>query len=204
VARINSVPLHLSWSATDEETAADDLVHQLQRRRLKNGAWQNIGTFTDAQALTSLPLWRWYQYRVRSQDEAGTWSEWAYSKPVKYFRRSETNFTRSAGWTRPTMAGAMGGRVARSSTVGATARLKFTGDGVALVMPAGAGQGSIEACIDPGKPAEDCRVIDLAAFTPTGPRRLVVVFADLALAEHVLRVRVVSGTVNLDGAIFSR
>ncbi|HLB44619.1 MAG TPA: hypothetical protein VJK49_04470, partial [Candidatus Limnocylindrales bacterium] len=72
---------------------------------------------------------------------------------------------------------------------------------VALVMPTGVGQGTINVCLDPGKATQQCSTINLATFSPTGLRHLVAVFDGLTSGSHVLKVTIVSGTVNLDGAI---
>ena len=89
----------------------------------------------------------------------------------------------------------------RSPSAGSFADFAFTGTGVALVMPTGAGQGTISVCLDPGTAGQQCSTINLATFSPTGVRRLVMVFGDLVLGKHAIKVTVVSGTVNLDGAI---
>ncbi|HYI21144.1 MAG TPA: alpha-amylase family glycosyl hydrolase [Candidatus Limnocylindrales bacterium] len=206
--QVNTAPVLLSWSAADDVSADASLVHQVQFRRLVDGSW---GPWKDGGSVSGveesariLPTWREFQYRVRSRDEAMNWSDWAESNTILSLRRQERHFTRSAGWTVVSMSGAMKGRVALSSTPGATAQLAFTGNGVAAVMPVSAGQGIVEICVDASTPSATCKTVNLATFTPSGKRRLVAAFTQLSSGSHVLRVTVVSGTVRLDGALFSK
>ena len=62
--------------------------------------------------------------------------------------------------------------------------------------------GTLKACIDPGTASQQCRTIDLSAL-PAGLKQLPVVFT-LPWGDHTVSVSVVSGSVDLDGAIFSR
>lgn len=202
---VGSVSVTVSWSASDDVTPTDSLVFQLQRRRFRMlgpTAWQDVATVTGLTSLYQVPLWHRYQYRVRAMDQAGHWSDYAEAYPVTFTRRDERSFTRDASWTITLVAGSMRGNVARSSTPGGTASLTFTGNGVALVATTGPGQGTLQACIDPGTASQSCRMIDLSSM-PAGLKQLSVVFT-LPWATHTLRVTVVAGNVDLDGAIFSR
>ncbi|MEP7378280.1 MAG: hypothetical protein ABI725_01820 [Chloroflexota bacterium] len=206
--RIHSVPITLSWSASDDVTADAALVHEIQIRRRVHGSWTDwydVATVTGRESSTRvIATWITYQYRVRTQDEALNWSDWAQSTTVRAPIFQESDFTLSGDWHRMFSSRAMGKHFVRSSTAGATANLTFVGNGVAAVMPAGAGLGAAEICVDPATPDEDCATVDLSAFAPTGARRLVKAFNGLDWGTHVLRVTVVSGLVRLDGAATTR
>jgi hypothetical protein len=206
--QIHSVPITVSWSASDDVTADADLVHELQIRHKRNGvwtAWSDVALLTGTESSNRvIASWRTYQYRVRTQDQATNWSDWAESATLRAPLFQETDFTRSTGWKRIFVSNAMGDHLIRSSTPGAWAQLTFTGNGVAAVMPAGSGLGTVEICVDPATVDEQCATVNLATFTPTGARRLVKAFAGLDWGTHVLRVTVVSGLVKLDGAATAR
>jgi CSLREA domain-containing protein len=154
---IGSVSVIVSWSATDDLTPTNQLVFQIQRRRLRMTgwkAWQDVATVTGQTSIYQVPLWHRYQYRVRATDTAGHTGDWSDAWPITFIRRDERSFTRDASWTVTPVTGSMRGRVARSSTPGGTASLAFTGNGVALVTPTGSGQGTVQACLNAGTAAE--------------------------------------------------
>jgi hypothetical protein len=197
-------PVEIHWQASDNMAATGDLRHEWQWRKKVSGVWQPWqpgGTVSELEALTRQPFKKFYQYRIRTSDLAGNWSAWEEADPIKLLGKQETGFTYSTGWVRHTMSGAWAGYVRTRAKVGAWARLAFTGTSVALVMPTGSGQGTISVCLDPGTANQQCKTVNLATFNPTGVRRLVAVFDELALRGHVLKVTIVSGTANLDGAI---
>jgi hypothetical protein len=202
--QVTPAPIEIYWQASDNLTPTAELRHEWHWRKKVSGvwrAWQAGGTVDELEASFSQPFKKFYQYRIRTVDLAGNWSVWEETDPLKLLAKQETAFTYSANWQRHTMAGAWGNYVRTRAKVGAWAKLAFTGTGVSLVMPTGAGQGTINVCLDPGKASQRCNTINLATFSPTGVRRLVAVFDEIALGKHVLKVTVLSGTANLDGAI---
>lgn len=206
--QIGSYPVLVSWTASDDTSAAANLSHKVQVRRWANGAWRPWSTFdsvTGIPAVTgSIPFWRTFQFRVRTRDEAGNWGAWALSNTINGWRRQERHFSLGDNWTITSTPGAMKGKTAVSSVVGARAQAHFEGNGASVVMPAESGLGTAEVCMDPGALAESCLTVDQGAFSPSGPRRLVATFTGMTPGTHVLRIRVVSGTVKLDGAVFTR
>jgi hypothetical protein len=205
--KVNSAPVLVAWSSADGAPGATPLAHQVQRRRIRGSVarpWHDLAIVSGVQSIVDRVGWRKYQYRVRTQDQAGTWGPWAASNPIKLLKFQERSFNLGRGWRLLAQTSAMGGQVASSSSANATATLAFKGNGVALVAPTGGGRGTLEVCLDPGSAGESCRVVDLGSSSPSGARRLVVSFAGLNQANHVLRVTVLSGTVAFDAAIVSR
>jgi len=205
--KIGSAPIQLTWTATDDISDQSALVSEVQLRRLKGAlwtAWKPLKTTSDQFLNGKLPFWRTFEYRVRSQDEAGNWSGWAYSEDVLLLRRQERHFSFSGSWSRVADSHAMKGYMSVSSSPGDSASLAFEGNAAAAVMPANAALGSAEVCVDPGTGSEQCTTVDLGTFSPSGNKRLVAAFNDLAEGAHTLRVTVVSGTVKLDGAVLSQ
>jgi glycosidase len=206
----NGAPTLVEWLAEDDVTAAEGLVHEVQRRQsLPNGrwsAWTSVGTLTGVESVErdESPLGRSVQYRVRTTDEAGNTGDWATSNPISLTLSEETAFTHAAGWQRVRLGGSLGNHVLRSATAGATATLAFTGDGLGVIMPTGAGKGTVELCVDRGTDHEVCEEVNLATFTPAGQRNVVATFIGLTDGDHVLEVRVISGVVEIDAALVSR
>ncbi len=206
--RVGSASIALFWDGNDDVTAPEDLVFQTQVRRMVGGswsAWHGKRTYHGVgHSSPEIALWRTFQYRARARDEAGNWSDWVESNTVSAFRRRETQLHLTGSWSIVAQAGATRHKVARSSTPGDSAWLGFNGDGATFVMPVNSGQGSAEICIDPGTLDEDCFTVDIGALTPTGNKRFVDVQVGLTPGDHVLKLTVVSGTVDLDGAVFTR
>ncbi len=153
--QINSYPVLINWTASDDVTADAALHHKVQVRRWLNGAWgswSGFGTVTGIPAVTGdLPFWRTFQFRVRTRDEAGNWGAWALSNTINGWRRQERHFSLGTSWSINSTAGAMRGKTANSSVVGARASAHFEGNGAAVVMPVEPGLGTAQICIDPGR-----------------------------------------------------
>ena len=206
--KLGSAAVTLNWSASDDVTPDANLVYQTEVRREAGGtwgAWRGKRTYHGVStANPEIPLWRTFQYRVRARDAAGNWSGWTQSNVISAFRLREQQLHLSGGWSIVSQAGATRHKVARSSTAGDTAWFSFNGDGAAFVMPVNSGQGTVQICLDPGTLGEDCATIDVGSLSPTGNKRFVDALVDLVPGNHVMKLTVVSGTVDLDGAVFTR
>ncbi|MDO5734882.1 MAG: family 16 glycosylhydrolase [Propionibacteriaceae bacterium] len=119
-------------------------------------------------------------------DYVRVWKPRAFEVPSTVVGDYQASFVYSDGWT------ASGGN-RTSGTAGATWKLRFDGDGVDVVAPAGAGQGRVAYSIDGGQPI----VVDHGAATsstvwssPVVPR-----------GKHVVTARVVSGAVGVSSVI---
>jgi hypothetical protein len=204
---VGSASITVTWSATDDATAPENLVYEVEHRRLKGGSWTAWGSTQSVSGVTSMPqvaLWRTHQYRVRAQDSLGNWSEWAESNTIRPLRRNERHFTTTGTWQSQSHPDAMRGRVLHSTTAGAEATLRFTGNGIALVMGGGPGFGIFNVCLDKGTAGEVCSEVDLSGFEPFGLKRFVHAYTGLASGLHTVTVTVVDGWIDLDGAIVSR
>ena len=202
------VPVLISWQASDNLAPPDRLTSVVQHRRLlpsgQWSGWRLAGTTHTDSLSDSQAFGNTVQYRVRTYDIPGNRSAWVEAAPLRVLARQEGKFTLSSGWTKHELAGAWGGRIATSSTASAHANLRFTGKGVTVVMTTGADQGVVSVCVDRRTTTEQCTTVDLGAFTPTGMGIAVATFDGLTSGSHVLRVTVVAGTVNMDGAIIAR
>lgn len=98
----------------------------------------------------------------------------------------------SSGWTRTGLAGAYGGFVKRSSTVGATATLTFTAASVSVIGARGPGLGSAAISID----GKSKGTVSEAGAARARFRLGTIFFA--APGTHTIRISVHSGTFELD------
>ncbi|PXA69513.1 hypothetical protein CVS29_02935 [Arthrobacter psychrochitiniphilus] len=71
----------------------------------------------------------------------------------------QSSFVFPAEWTAKPATGALGGTVRTSSTAGSSWSMRFDGDGVAVTVPVGPGQGQVAYAIDGGDPV----IVDHAA-----------------------------------------
>jgi CSLREA domain-containing protein len=193
----STVPVRVTWSATDNPGGSGVARYELQRREPSSGS-----DFVDVQlpspTATSItqplqPNFLWYYYRVRAQDLSGNWSEWSYGQPFTLDPRQENGTGvgyPSGSWATQSISGAYGGAVRYSSANGARASLAFTGRNVAWVAPKGPNRGRAEVWLDGTRVA----TVDLYSRTAQA-RRVVFARAVDPSRSHTLEVRVL-GTKN--------
>jgi hypothetical protein len=197
---VGSATITVAWSATDDTSDSANLTYEVERRRLKGGTWGNWGgtqTVVGGESMYQIPLWRTQQFRVRAQDEAGNWSNWAVSNTIYPLRRDDRHFKFVGDWTREAVAGAMRGHYETGTAVGLdfpSATFKFKGNGIAVIVTNVSG-----ALVDIGV---DGNVRKLTP--PDELRTFAIAFIDLGPGKHMLTVQVVSGTAAVDGAIITR
>jgi CSLREA domain-containing protein len=120
-----TVPVKLTWSATDNTGGSGIASYQLQQS-INGGAYTNVA-LPSATATTisrSLaPGTNTYRYRVAAKDNAGTLSAWATgpSFKVRAFQESSSAIVDSGSWTTSALSGAYGGSVQSASALGRNA-----------------------------------------------------------------------------------
>jgi len=148
----STVPVKLTWSATDNTDGSGIASYQLQGS-VNGGTYSNI-TLPSATATTStrsLQPNNTYRYRVAAKDKAGNVSAWAYgpSFKVSAYQENATAVTHPSGtWWRASLSGAYGSYVKYATTAGATTKLTFTGRNVAWVAPKSSTRGKAEVYVD--------------------------------------------------------
>jgi len=186
-----SVPVNLTWSATDGESAI--VEYQLQQS-------SNGGTTFSAVTLSSVTLTstvihltpgKTYQYRVRAKDAAGNVSDWAYGRKfvVSAFQETNSAITYAGTWTQQTATNAYSGALKYAVDAGSTATFTFTGREVAWLAAKAPDRGRAEVWLDGVKVAD----VDLYRSSAQWRR---MVFAAGSLdpsTTHTLTIKV-SGT----------
>jgi hypothetical protein len=204
LGQVNSAPVTIQWSGSDDTSSPWQLRFLVEiRTKFKSGwgSWRRLTSSAEGTTFdSSIALGKFHQARVRTRDAAGNLSPWALSNTLKPWTRQETAFTRSGSWTSASDPQAMGDRVIRSRNFNSNARLSFIGRGVGAVMATGFPLGTARVCVDRGRTTEVCALVDLTTLG-SGSRRIVALFSGLPLGTHTLDVNVRSELVILDGAI---
>jgi Bacterial Ig-like domain len=120
----NSVPVKLTWSATDSTGGSGIASYQLQQS-INSGAYTNV-TLPSATTTTfspSLTPTKTYRFRVAAEDTAGNVSAWSYGPSFKVtaYAESSPSIVDTGTWTTSALSGAYGGSVQYASALGRNA-----------------------------------------------------------------------------------
>ncbi|CAN5762301.1 hypothetical protein BH24CHL5_BH24CHL5_04230 [soil metagenome] len=173
--------MRLSWPGP--VAPGGSYTYQLQRLKA-TGVWAVVGLpspTATAVDVTVKPGSR-VKFRVRATDGvyAGAWA----NATVQVNLLQETSFTYSGRFRRAAVTGASGSYVRYTAVAGRSARLAFSGTGIAFVTTAGPARGVAEVWLDGSR----VTTLDLYAVT-TRPRQ-VVWSAVTAPGAHLLEIRV--------------
>jgi hypothetical protein len=203
----STVPVKLSWSATDSESG----VARYELQQSEDGAPYTAVALPSETATTtnvSLQPGKSYRFQVRAQDQAGNWSGW---KPGPKFRvdvlqESDGAIGYTGVWNAESLSDALGGGVKYASASGDSAKLTFNGGlNVGWVTPKGANRGIAELWVD----GVNTSTRDMYSSTAQ-PRKMYFTKNSLkATQQHTLEVKVLgtknaksSGTrVDVDGFV---
>jgi hypothetical protein len=121
----STVPVKLTWSATDNPGGSGIASYQLQQS-INGGAYTDVSlpsaTATTISASLA-PGTNTYRYRVAAKDNAGNLSAWATgpSFKVSAFQESSSAIVDTGSWTTSALSGAYGGSVQYASALGRNA-----------------------------------------------------------------------------------
>ena len=200
----DTVTLRAAWAAATDPS--DSIVRYEVERSINGGTYGGtVATSGSARsvAFAGLSLGNTYRFRVRAQDSDGSWSAWAAAgasvTPLAVSDRS-TVVTYSGSWYRYASSPSTGGWITSSRQTGARVQYRFTGRGIAIVVPTNSTRGKASVYIDGTYRA----TVDMYS-SATAYRKVVYVGNWSAAATHTIELRVsgTSGrpTVSLDGFI---
>jgi hypothetical protein len=202
MGRIGSatVPVRLSWSATDDGSGVTS--YTVEERR-GDGTWTRV-TLPSPLAVSlrrTVTVGETIAWRVRARDGSGNESTWRAAAPVVPVRLQETTSaaTWRGSWTTAWNRELSAGRDRWTSGTGRSVTLAFAGREVAWVGRTGPGGGTADIWID-GKPAGT-----IASRSDTPTYRVVRFNVALAPGPHRLQVRPRGdGRVDVDAFVILR
>ena len=185
-ASLASVPLTVSWSATDVGTGV--ARYELQRRE-GAGAWTPVAlpTALTRSIAARVAIGSAMTFRVRATDRSGNVSAWRASTTVGPWVRQQTGsgISYHGSWVARTGHAYLDGAGRASHAKGATVTYTFIGRGVAWIAPVGPSMGSATVSIDGTKVA----TVSLhTATSRTG--RLAFAHSWTKSGRHTLTIRV--------------
>jgi hypothetical protein len=187
----------LRWSATDDQSRISDSTLQ---GSTDGGPWTTLGTGPSVSTYTVEPVERGhaYRFRVNATDASDNTSDWATTPSFSVRRVQETSASvrYNGAWTPQTDTSASGGSLRYATTTGSTARLTFTGRGVAWVSPKGTTKGRARISID----GSYVTTIDLSVG-PAGPRRVAFTRSWLGSDSHSMTIRQAAGRIDIDAFV---
>jgi hypothetical protein len=198
-----TVPVKLTWSATDNPGGSGIASYQLQQSvsSINGGAYTNV-TLPSATATTisrSLaPGTNTYRYRVAAKDNAGNLSAWATGPSFKVtaYQESSSAVVDTGSWTTSALSGAYGGSVQYASALGrnATFSVPVGTKNVEWVSNRGPNRGKAQVWLDGVQQDANPGVTGIQPFdlysSTAQARKVVFSKAVSATTSHNLQVRV--------------
>jgi hypothetical protein len=183
-----TVPVRVRWTPSTTSIQNTSLS-----MKINGGSWvnQTLSSVTAKSKTFSLTPASTYEFAVRVQDTAGTWSPWSYGPAFRgdtYQENQYATYAPTANWTRPAYSAASGGYVNLASVSGSTANFTFTGRSVAWVGTKATNRGQAAIYLD-GQLQE---TIDLYSAT-TLPQQVIASYVWPTSGQHTISV-VVMGT----------
>jgi hypothetical protein len=184
------VPARVTFGASDARSGLASSAVQVSR---DGGAWITAGSGT-ARTIYLTPGHA-YRFRGVATDRAGNSRLGSSSATINVatIQESAPAVTRRGTWSVTPQTGALGGKVARSSTVGSSLTWTGTARQIALIGPLGLTSGTARVYVD----GVYRTTITMSGATPSGPRVRYAIHWSVA-GTHSIRVVVRSGVVKVD------
>lgn len=183
-----TIPVRVRWTPN-----TTSIMNTTLSMRINGGSWvnQTLSSVTAKSKTFNLTPASTYEFAVRVQNTAGTWSPWSYGPAFRgdsYQENQYATYAPAANWTRAAWTPASGGYVNVASVAGSTANFTFTGRSVAWVGTKATNRGQAAIYLD-GQLKE---VVDLYSAT-TAAQQLIVSYVWPTSGQHTISV-VVMGT----------
>jgi bacillolysin len=199
----STVPVKLTWSATDNPGGSGIASYQLQQS-INGGAYTNA--LPNAQPSTTAttisrslaPGTNTYRYRVAAKDNAGNLSAWATGPSFKVtaYQESSSAIVDTGSWTTSALSGAYGGSVQYASALGrnATFSVPVGTKNVEWVSYRGPNRGNAQVWLDGVQQDANPSVTGIQPFdlysSSAQARKVVFSKAVSSTTSHNLQVRV--------------
>jgi hypothetical protein len=184
-----TVPVRLTWSATDNQNGSGIARYDVQRS-IAGGAWtaEALSTPLTTGKTLSVKPGTAYGFRVRAADAAGNVGIWsATSFTIALLQENAAAVTYTGAWTTESLTSAAGGQQRFATAAGATSTFAFTGRRVAWVAVKATDRGRAEVFID----GVSAGIVNLYhTSTTAAARRVVFRHAFAASGPHTIRVTV--------------
>ena len=196
----STVPVKLTWSATDNPGGSGVASYQLQQS-VNGGAYTDVALpSATATTITAslVPGTNTYRYRVAAKDNAGNLSAFATGPSFKLtaFQESSSAIVDTGSWTTSALSGAYGGSVQSASALGrnATFTVPAGSKNVEWVSYKGNNRGKAQVWLDGVQQDANTSVTGIQPFdlysSSVQARRVVFSKAVSATTSHKLEVRV--------------
>ncbi|HET9519772.1 MAG TPA: S8 family serine peptidase [Candidatus Limnocylindrales bacterium] len=196
-----TIPARVSWpAATDPSSGIAG--YELQASR-NGSAWSPTVTYGPSVLAVGSThvIGDSYRYRIRARDDVGHWSAWVTGAATvgSVTQEISSAIAWRGTWTRYAYANASGGTARYASASGASAKLTFTGSGVAVVGPMSPSKGSARIYIDG---------VYKGAYwfrSSTSRNRQVIWSGVTSAGTHTIEVRAVgNGRIDVDAFVIFR
>jgi hypothetical protein len=157
---IDDFTLEGRWTLSDDISG----VSRVELQETSDGTTWNDVALPEPRAtsaLIDLKPNEAHRFRIRAIDRSGNAGKWVVSKlfQTNLLQEDTDGASYDADWKPATLAGANGGSVMTTSTIGATATFSFKGDAIGLVVSRGPDRGAVSVYLDGVK----VRTLDLYA-----------------------------------------
>ena len=141
------VPVGVAWAGSD---ATSGIAAYELERRTDGGIWEAVLSTGGVTSSAMLPPGHRYQYRVRAIDRAGNVGVWRAAVGSALVASSESSATISyqGTWSVVAESAAIGGKIRRTTTAGASATYRFTGRSFGWVGSVGPIYGKVKVYVD--------------------------------------------------------
>lgn len=185
-----SIQLNVAWDAASDTGGAGIWKYEVARSSNGGDTWVALGSVQPTLAKILQPSGGTAIFRVRPVDWAGNKGAWVKGPTLRprIAQQTSPNATFSSGWTTLNDVAYSGGSAKVSDAAGSSARYRFTGRAIGLVMTTDPTLGVVKVYID----GDLRKIVDMADFDPADQ---IVVYARRfsTSSEHVIRIVSSSG-----------
>ena len=158
----SSIPVKLAWDAASDAGGAGVMRYDIARSTNGGDSWTLLGSGQPTYAAINQAASGSIRYKVRPVDWAGNKGAWVESRTYRprIAQQTSPNAAFSSGWTTLNDIAFSGGSARQSDVQGASARYRFTGRAIGLVMSTDPTLGVVKVYID----GDLRKTVDMADF----------------------------------------